>query len=119
SFQASSRDTYLVKYILDILFLAGGAYFTVYILKNVVSDFNLGRLIDYVIYATVLQSLISFYLFFNPSEFANLMSLLNPNTNKGVLVRMEAVEFRLMGLANAFITAVYKYGVALILLSIL
>lgn len=117
--RTSGFDFYFLKYSLDGLFLLLSSYLIIYLGKNFFNEFNVVKLFDLIIYATLIQAVISFFFFLNPSLFRDFVSLLNPDVNQGLLVRVGYINKRLMGIGNSFFTGVINYGFSFLILTAL
>ena len=75
--------------------------------------FNLASMCDIIILVQTLQAIISFIMFFNPSIAYMIESYIAFAAEGKV---EEALEYRLVGIGNAFFGAAATYGVSLLLL---
>jgi len=117
--QAKYADSYLIKWFFNIVLNCLSAYFIIWYIDSKVVRVTIGRLLDFVIYVGLIQACISFYFFFNPSQYSLFTSLLKADVVEGVTNRLGLLQIRLMGIGNTFFGAVITYSVDLLILSTL
>src|SRR5690606_3583947 len=110
-------DSYFLKQTFDIYFYFFAAYLVNILLYNRYKlQFNLTRMVDFVVILFVIQAVVSFVFFMQPSLYESYAGILKAETNAGILDRLGLINKRLMGVGSSFFSGVVKYGFGFLLL---
>ncbi len=106
-------DSAFIKFLFSPLMSLGSALL---ICITIGKRLSTGVLVDYIIYAALIQAIISFSLFTSPSLYESVMSLIQFDDIQRANV-YGLVAYRLIGVGNSIWFAAANYGVDLLLLS--
>lgn len=112
-------DLYFIKQVIDTYFYVFSAYLICWMMRRIYGYISIGLLLYYFSLAAILQTLISFVLFFNSGLFDTYISLLKVETNQGLFNRTANIGKRFIGFGSQFFSGVIKYGFAFLSVLIL
>ena len=105
-------DFYFVKMVFDTFLCFFSAYLIYWLARKCYPVVNIGIIIHYIVLCAVIQTIICSVFFLNPQLLNSYMSLLNQDTNQGIISRLDAIKIRFIGFGSQFFSGAIKYGIA-------
>ena len=102
--------TFIIR-IINTFFYLLSSYFVFSVSRWTYGTVRLHHIFRYIVYAAVVQCIISLVFFIEPSYFEKYFSLLNED-NEAYIKRITLIKYRFIGVGSEFFGGVIKYGVA-------
>ncbi|WP_431427651.1 hypothetical protein ACRASQ_09805 [Bacteroides hominis] len=111
------QGTAMFRIVIGILLFLGIYVCIIKKISQIESDLQIGRLLDYWLYTSILQIIISCIFFVNHSFYDYVISILN--LPEITAERNDLINIRIMGLGNAFFGAGFNYGIDILVMALL
>lgn len=107
----------MFRFMMNMLLFLGISFFIIKQIKRSEGEIQIGRLLDFWLYASILQLTISCFFFINNNVYEWMTSFIN--LSETASSRNELINIRIIGLGNAFFGAGFNYSTDLLVMALL